>query len=84
MSKMRGGGTRTLLLLIPLTAVAGCASTHLVFDKPGVDPEDRNRDQSACVRSAIVTESQSILVPTIDRDVVARCMEARGYTVVTK
>lgn len=82
MSQMRNAGARTLLLLMLLTSLAGCASTRLTFDKAGVAPADLEGDQNACLRAAIVTESGTILAPyCLDRDVFVRCMEARGYTV---
>ncbi len=82
MNKMRKAGVGVLLLSIQLMALAGCASTKLAFDKPGVATADLERDQNACLRTAVVTESASILAPTIDRDDLIRCMEKRGYTAV--
>ncbi len=76
--------TIPLLLLILLAALAGCATQRLTFDKAGSAKADLDRDQNACLRSAIGTTrgGGEILTPyCIDRDVFIECMKARGYTV---
>ncbi len=73
------------LLLLTVTVLAGCATKpRLTFDKPGVAMADLQRDQNECVRTAFASESGRILAPSIDRDALIRCMEVRGYTVVSR
>jgi hypothetical protein len=74
----------TTLLLLMIGAPAGCAKTHLAFDKPGVAEADLRRDQNECLRTAMTNEGGRILMPKIDHDTVIRCMEARGYTATSK
>jgi hypothetical protein len=76
--------TRLMLLLVMLAPFAGCATTkRLTFDRAGADKSELERDENACLRSAIgIKTSGEILAPyCIDRDVFIQCMEARGYTV---
>jgi hypothetical protein len=75
--------TTPILLLVVLGGFAGCAANRLTFDKADVDKSQLERDENACLRSAIgMTTGHEILAPyCIDRDVFIQCMEARGYTV---
>jgi hypothetical protein len=71
-----------LLLSVAFALLTGCATERLAWDKPGVTTADRERDENACLRSAIGTEQGRILAPyCIDRDVYTRCMQTRGYAV---
>ncbi len=83
MNKTTIAGAMTLLLLM-VAALAGCARTHLTFEKPGVAAADLQRDQNQCLCRALVSEDKRILAPGVDRDSLIRCMEARGYTVSSK
>lgn len=74
-----------LLRAVLLVSLAGCATAPLTFDKSGVGATDRERDRTACLHSALTTESGAVLAPYgLDRDAFIHCMEARGYTVVSK
>ncbi len=73
-------GVGVLLVLVPL--VAGCATSRIAYTKPGVTDEERKRDQTECLKSAIGHDDGRghILEPvTIDRDVFQGCLENRGY-----
>jgi hypothetical protein len=76
--------TRALVLLVAATSLVGCATGRIVWEKPGSAQAERERDESACLRSAITLDSGGgqLLAPyCIDREVYTRCMESRGYTV---
>ncbi len=79
------GGRVALVLAAALTAgmLAGCATTKLEWDKPGVAAAERERDESACRRAAIGADGGGQLVAPygIDRETYTRCMEGRGYAV---
>jgi hypothetical protein len=74
----------TTFVLLAMTAFAGCAKTHLAFEKPGVAAADLQRDQNECLGGAMIDEGGSLLIRTVDRGALIRCMEARGYTVARK
>lgn len=68
-----------------LGLLAGCATPpKMVFDKTGVPAAQRQRDEDACLRSAIGIDPQGRLISpfTVDRDAYAQCMRGRGYTAV--
>jgi hypothetical protein len=69
-------------LLALLLSVVGCATTQISYDKPGVTQTERKQDESECLRAAIGTDERGriLSVYQIDREVYARCLEARGYT----
>jgi hypothetical protein len=74
--------TVPILLLAATTLAAGCAKHGIAWEKAGVSPADRERDENACLRAAISLDRGALLEPySIDRDVYVRCMEGRGYTV---
>jgi hypothetical protein len=77
--------TRALVLLVAATSLVGCATGgRIVWEKPGSAQAERERDESACLRSAITADSGGgqLLAPyCIDREIYTRCMESRGYTV---
>jgi hypothetical protein len=68
-------------VLLITAAVAGCAKTHLEFEKPGTAAADLQRDQNECLARAMVDEGGSLLIRTVDREALVRCMETRGYRV---
>lgn len=72
-------------LLVTLGLLTGCASQQTVYEKSGDSEADRKRDQSACVRVALSSGQPAQIGPaTVDRDVFAQCMEAKGYTLRQK
>jgi hypothetical protein len=64
-----------------LLAACSTTKTAVRFPKPGADAVDQHRDESACLRSAIVLDDRGlILLPfEIDHAAYQRCMEDRGY-----
>jgi hypothetical protein len=68
----------TLVLLIT-ASLAGCAKTHITYEKPGATAADVQRDTNECLTAAIVNPGGTIVVPRVDHDTLVRCMEARGY-----
>ena len=77
--------TAASLMLASATIFAvGCTTGRIAWEKAGVNQADRERDENACLRSAITADSGGgqLLAPyCIDREVYTRCMEGRGYTV---
>lgn len=73
----------TVALLGAVTLLAGCATGRIAWDKPGSSQAERDRDETACLRTAIGVHGRAeLLAPyCIDRDVYIRCMETRGYAV---
>lgn len=70
------------IALLAATLVAGCATERMAWEKTGVAPAERERDENACLRAALANERGQLLAPyCLDRDVYVRCMESRGYTV---
>ena len=69
-------------LLLPLV-LAGCGTGPLSFEKPGVTLAERERDEKECGLASADAPDQSHLlhVYRVDRDALADCMAARGYTV---
>jgi hypothetical protein len=61
--------------------LVGCAGGMAVYEKSGAAEADVRRDRAACLQGA-ATDSEAFRFsgPTIDREVFARCMEAKGYT----
>ena len=61
--------------------LVGCGGGLAVYDKPGTAEADARRDRAACLQAAASdSEAFRFSGPTIDRDVFARCMEGKGYT----
>ncbi len=74
----------SLMLVAAAISLAGCATGRIAWEKAGVAQAERERDENACLRSAITADSGGgqLLAPyCIDREVYTRCMESRGYTV---
>ena len=78
--------TAGLVLVAVPALLAGCASTKMVFEKPGVTQADKERDQGVCLRQSIdSSDRDAILLPyCVDREAFTKCMEARGYTAQPK
>jgi len=75
----------TVALLGAAILLTGCATGRIAWDKPGLTQAERERDENACLRAAIGTDADGLLVPyCIDREIYTQCMEARGYTVRPK
>jgi len=74
----------SLMLVAAAMLLAGCATGRIAWDKAGVAQAERERDENACIRTAITADSGGgqLLAPyCIDREIYTRCMESRGYTV---
>ena len=57
--------------------LAGCGGPTMTFNKPGASDQQRKLDQK---RSLGPSEAaKPAILPEIDRDAVARCMQAKGY-----
>ena len=83
MKRIRSIPVRAALAPVVVPALlAGCVSTKMVFEKPGVTQADKERDQGICLRQSIdSSEPDSIMLPyCVDREAYTKCMEARGYT----
>jgi hypothetical protein len=78
---MRNERILTITLAITMI-VAGCATSRVTYDKPGLGDPDRRRDEAECLRMAVGGEDpRFLLLPiTVDRDAYERCMQRRGYT----
>ena len=62
----------------------GCASARdkAVYEKPGASQAQQRADEAACARAAIDNADQrGATYLAVDRDVVSRCMQERGYVV---
>ncbi len=70
-----------MVVLAAVMAVAGCATKRMTFEKPGVAARELQRDRDECLYAATRGSNLGILTPHVDRDVLVRCMEARGYAV---
>jgi hypothetical protein len=67
--------------LAGLILLSGCATNTVVYEKEGAGQEERDRDQQACLRSAMeVVDARGVVANVqFDREVYQRCMESRGY-----
>ena len=65
--------------------ITGCASQPTAYTKAGISEAERKQDQTGCFRRALGhVEPRHILLPVgIDRDEFRRCLESKGYSVVT-
>ena len=77
---------RTRLAAVVLVVLlGGCASAQRdsIYEKAGVTEDQKRADDAACTRAAIDNAGQrSAAYLAVDRDVVQRCMQARGYRIV--
>jgi hypothetical protein len=74
-------------LVLTAILVGGCASARdsAVYEKAGVDGQQKRADAAACTRAALDTAGQrGATFLAVDRDTVDDCMRARGYTVATR
>ena len=72
------------LFLTALFGLAACAQ-NMVWDKPGVNQADFNRDDYACRKDAIASGGTTyvgfgVTARNADADMYQRCMVASGYT----
>ncbi len=58
--------------------IAGCR--HWFFVRPGTQQKDFDRDQHECWSSARLPHRE---IPKIDQQTFVRCMQARGYELVS-
>ena len=70
------------LLLVPLLLLA-CGTGPVTFEKPGVTAAEFQLDQKECGLASAddPDHGQLLLIYRVDRDVYAKCMASRGYTV---
>jgi hypothetical protein len=62
--------------------LVACGTGTLSFHKPGVTVAEQRLDEKECgLASADDPDSQILAVYRVDRDALANCMAARGYTV---
>ena len=76
-----------IVLVSSTVWLAGCATGKMARDESqGVSDPDRQRATNECVRASLtVSNSGELFMPyLVDRDVYARCMEARGYPTITR
>lgn len=74
-------GLRVLGITGLLVGCVGGVGVYDMYDKSGAAEADVRRDRAACLQAAASdSEAFRFSGPTIDRDVFARCMEAKGYT----
>lgn len=75
---------RTLVMAVVVAALlGGCASTPRkpVYEKAGVTPEQKKKDESLCVQAGLDNaSSRGGTYINVDRAAVDRCMRERGYT----
>ena len=75
---------RTLVMAVVVAALlGGCASAPRkpVYEKAGVTPEQKKKDEGQCVLAAIDnTSSRGGAYINIDHEAADRCMRERGYT----
>ena len=77
--------TRAMIVLA-VALFAGCASARgpAVYEKAGVSVEQKKGDEAQCTQAALNTAGPRAAAPlAVDRDVVERCMRARGYRVAS-
>jgi hypothetical protein len=68
-------------LLLALTAACG-PTTRYEYVKPGVDPQQIQRDQDACrAGSLTIRRDDYSAAETVDQSRFNRCMAERGYEV---
>ena len=62
--------------------LAGCSTARAAYDKPGGTEGERRRDFSDCTQLALGHDAgRHVFLPfVVDREVVAGCLELRGYS----
>ena len=74
----------SMAAVLAAALLVGCASAggKAVYEKPGASGDQQRADEAACTRAAIDNAGQrGAAYLAVDRDVVAGCMQARGYLV---
>jgi len=65
-----------------LALLAGCASEHWRYDRPGLTPAKLDQDLEFCRREAHRPYWFALWrSDRVDQDVLNRCMDRKGYTV---
>jgi hypothetical protein len=67
-----------LVVLMAAALASGCAATRYV--KAGATEEQVKRDRAECLETGFGAPSLQPY-PSVDRDVVDRCMAGRGYAI---
>jgi len=72
------------ILLASVVFLAGCATSRVIYTKPGVTDAERRRDEAACIQQALGHQERTHigLLYAIDREEFVKCLEARGYSAV--
>ena len=70
----------TIALLGAAALLAGCATWRIAWDKAGISPAERERDETIGTDGG----GQFLAPYCIDREVYIQCMETRGYTIRSK
>ena len=77
---------RICLTVLGVCLLAGCAGTAQkpAYVRANTPESVRRADEAACVKVSIGVPEEPArpsTTPAVDRDAVARCMQAKGYTV---
>ena len=71
---------RGLVGALGLTLLAGCASQHWIYERPGLTPAKLDADLENCRREAHRPYWFAIWrSDRVDQDVLNRCMDRKGY-----
>lgn len=62
--------------------LTGCSTARAAYDRPGGTEGERRRDFSDCTQLALGHDGgRHVFLPfVVDREIVAKCLEARGYS----
>jgi hypothetical protein len=72
--------TRVVLGVLCLAVLAGCATEHWSYDRPGLTPAKLGQDLELCRREAHRPYWFALWrSDRVDRDVFNRCMTRKGY-----
>jgi hypothetical protein len=68
--------------VLTIALLVGCAEREWTYEKKNVTPTRYDRDIASCRQEALDPKAFA-LFPSgrVDRDVLNRCMERKGYTV---
>lgn len=77
---------RLAMAALAACMLAGCAGTREspAYVRSNTPDSVRTADEAACVKASIGVPEEPArpsTTPAVDRDAVARCMRAKGYTV---
>ena len=56
---------RAVMVLTAMTALAGCTTSRISWEKPGIAQGERERDENACLRAAISAEGGGQLLSPV-------------------